>query len=92
LGKSSILTLREKNVENIDGFAMSNMLEHVHAMLTQIISFRMPHLAIARANFALRGTEETGSGGYDPTILEHLIELTQAARHKADTLKQQYKS
>lgn len=44
--------------------------------LSGLISFRMPHLSLAKSNFAIREKEDLGSGGYKPTILEHLVAQT----------------
>ena len=49
-------------------------------LTNKLIAFRRPHLALAKANFALRSEKDNGSGGYKPDILEVLIDHTEKAR------------
>lgn len=53
----------------------------------QIIKFRAPHLAIAKANMRIRSTDAVGSGGYDVRILEYLISRTKAFKAKLSELE-----
>lgn len=41
-----------------------------------LLSFRAPHLAVAKANLRIRATGAVGSGGYDAEILQYLIRKT----------------
>jgi hypothetical protein len=56
------------------------LLEEVEKLFLMLIRFRQPHLTIARENFALREKNSLGSGGYDPGILEFLLERTNRGR------------
>lgn len=58
----------------------------IEAIYNRLIAFRVPHLVVAKANFALRKESDVGSGGYQPTMLEHLIEQTKKSRAVIKTL------
>lgn len=51
-----------------------------------LIRFRVPHLKVANDNFRLRDEDGLGSGGYQPTILETLLEKTKDARTRLQAL------
>jgi hypothetical protein len=55
-------------------------LRALERLLTTLSKFRMPHLVVAKANFALRGDTDVGSGGYQPDILEYLIDRIRDGR------------
>ncbi len=57
------------------------------SMMNVIYSFRVPHLKVAQDNFKLRESSALWSGGYNPDILEHLINLTLEARSKLSAMK-----
>ncbi|MBY0309857.1 DUF1864 family protein [Patescibacteria group bacterium] len=51
-------------------------LEALRDFADQIISFRAPHLGVAKANMKIRSAGSVGSGGYDLFILQYLIDRT----------------
>jgi hypothetical protein len=65
-------------------------LRALDRILATLSKFRMPHLAVARANFGLRGDDDLGSGGYRPTILEYLIDRIREARGEVRQLLEEY--
>ncbi len=63
----------------------TNALEELLTFINTLIKFRVPHLKVATDNFQLREGDEVGSGGYQPTILEQLLEATKAARSQVQS-------
>ena len=86
--KASIVGLAANEVRNaavLTPTAMSS-LRSLERILTSLTKFRLPHLAVAKANFRLRPDDALGSGGYQPTILEFLADQTRVARNSVRAL------
>jgi len=48
----------------------------LQSLADQLIRFRGPHLSVAKANMRIRSEGSVGSGGYDVSILQYLINRT----------------
>lgn len=62
-------------------------IDGLMGVVDQVIRFRAPHLGIAKANMKIRQKGALGSGGYNTSILQHLIAKTQAAKSRLGKLK-----
>lgn len=71
--------VREANESDHETFTSREALKN---LFTSLLSFRYPHLQTAKENFALRKDGAKGSGGYQPIILETLVNLTRQARDR----------
>lgn len=61
-----------------------HLLQSVQALndlLDVLVRFRTPHKSLANRAFSHREDTALGSGGYRPTILEHILDLTLEAKH-----------
>jgi hypothetical protein len=61
-----------------------HLLQSVQALndlLDVLVRFRTPHKSLANRAFSHRDETALGSGGYRPTILEHILDLTLEAKH-----------
>lgn len=69
--------------------AEKKSLQALQELLTSLVRFRHVHIAVAKANFALRSASDVGSGGYRVDILERLLEETTNMRNsvKSATLQ-----
>ena len=62
-------------------------IDGLMSVVDQLIRFRAPHLGIAKANMKIRQKGALGSGGYDISILQHLIAKTQAVKSRLGKLR-----
>lgn len=89
----SILRAATAELEGqVSASARDNSLASLRALkdfADQIIKFRAPHFAVARANMKIRSEGSVGSGGYDLSILEYLIKKTRAFAGHMTTLESQ---
>jgi hypothetical protein len=79
------LTGQKSLINRLSQEIQSSGKEPGQAMLGLIngtLAFRMPHLAVAKANFKLRSESNVGSGGYSAEILEFLVTKTRIAKEK----------
>ncbi|MGG3181748.1 monodechloroaminopyrrolnitrin synthase PrnB family protein [Priestia megaterium] len=53
-----------------------NSLNSLEKFLNRIIAFRSPHTQLAKDNMKVRPPKSLGSGGYNASILETLLEIT----------------
>lgn len=82
-GKPIIQSVAQRVSKGIKEQQRANVLVSIDGLLSvvdQIIRFRAPHLGIAKANMKIRQKGALGSGGYDTSILQHLIVKTQVAK------------
>ncbi len=80
--KSIVQSVTERVNLGIRPEMTQGALESITALLdllNQIIRFRAPHLGIAKANMKIRPSGAVGSGGYNTSILQHLITKTRQA-------------
>lgn len=83
--RDSIVDTLEKRVGVINdenGINFNNSVNSIIMVLTQMERFRRPHLKIAKDNMAIRPQGSVGSGGYDVTVLEYLLDETTLARER----------
>lgn len=67
----------------------SDSLKSLQELTDQLIRFRAPHLAVAKANMRIRSADAVGSGGYDASILQYLITRTKDFKTGLLLLEQQ---
>jgi hypothetical protein len=72
-------------LKEADAANLAQTQEGISLLLLVLLKFRLPHLKTAKANFEKRPEGSKGSGGYTPTILEHLIILTNDAKRSIDS-------
>lgn len=84
VGQESLVSriVRKISTSRIASSQEVNGVLSVRWFAEKLLSFRMPHLAVARGNFALRRDSDVGSGGYNTDILDLLIDKTRRARNK----------
>ena len=54
----------------------------VEQLLDMLLKFRFPHIKVARDNLQIRPANSKGSGGYDDTMLQRLVDATVAAKQR----------
>ncbi len=89
-GKSIVQIVTSKVSQGIKNQLKTNALVSIDGLLgvfDQIIRFRAPHLGIAKANMKIRQKDAVGSGGYDTSILHHLIAKTSVAKNALNSSK-----
>ena len=89
-GRPIIQGISQRVSRGIKEQQRANVLVSIDGLISvidQIIRFRAPHLGIAKANMKIRQKGALGSGGYDTSILQHLIAKTQAAKSSLGKLK-----
>jgi monodechloroaminopyrrolnitrin synthase len=81
IGNESIISriVRESEASGYCNFDSRNTAAD---FFNSLIRFRRPHFKTANDNFALRDKDAKGSGGYEPSTLRTLLELTYEARDR----------
>lgn len=83
IGKSSLVRIACKALMGVNN-PSSHQMESVQAindLLDVLVRFRTPHKSLANRAFAHRDDSAVGSGGYRPSILQHILDLTLEAKH-----------
>ncbi len=60
-------------------YKLLHSLDSLLALLHTVLKFRFPHKKLARDNMLIRPSNSVGSGGYDATILDVLIQVIEEA-------------
>ncbi len=89
-GASIVPLVTSQVSKGIGSSLKSNAIASIEALINlvdQIIRFRAPHLGIAKANMKIRSNGSVGSGGYDTSILQLLIQKSQMAKEALNKAK-----
>lgn len=82
-GKPSLVrkACHEIRIVRIPSIHMLQSVQALNDLLDVLVRFRTPHKSLANRAFSHRNDTAIGSGGYRPTILEHILDLTLEAKH-----------
>ncbi len=82
-GKPSLVRMACQSLRDVRVPSLHQIqsIQAINDLLDVLVRFRTPHKSLANRAFAHRDNQAVGSGGYRPTILEHILDLTLEAKH-----------
>jgi len=82
-GKPSLVRMACRSLRGVRTPSLYQIqsVQAINDLLDVLVRFRTPHKSLANRAFAHRDDQAVGSGGYRPTILEHILDLTLEAKH-----------
>lgn len=83
-GKPSLVRMACQTLRSVRTPSLHQLqsVQAIHDLLDVLVRFRTPHKSLANRAFAHRDGTAVGSGGYRPTILEHILDLTLEVKYE----------